>query len=592
MKVLKYFSLAVVSLIFVTFNSCSLDETILDTPTPATAKSETDVTAIIQGMYSRFNDSGMFKYLGHIMITSTADDIFCPDAASDNGPYGQRTYNSANTAPMWNGMYNAIANANNLIETLDNLTLSPAFEKRGYGEAYFIRAFCYYYLVRLYGGVPLRTTATKVDSDFYIPRSTVDQTYAQIFADFKRASERLPAKGAIPVEELGRANKGSAQALLAQAYLTYGDQLILKGQDGTPQFQNSVIYADSVISTSGYTLLTNYGELFEIAKETSAYNEVIFGIRFQTDGQNRAQPAAGSEFAPKFGATNTYGISAEANTNGTNIFRVSHWFADMYRRGDYSNGISTFTPNIDYRNEKAFFQRGINTTTGVFRAVYPNIPGSTVPGSTSDLTINDPLIAKYIDPTGKDNRNHGNDLFIIRMAEVYLIKAEALNEISGAIQAALDAFNVVRKRARTVDGVPEARTVPANLTLAQNLTKDQFRLKIFHERGLELIGESQRWFDLVRMRSPNRANQTMYEYQLKDVLTNTAVYPRILPTGFNANTGLYTVTPVNAVYAPILNIGGNVTNLNGITGPKFILFPIPNTELQQNIKFGPQNTGW
>jgi len=377
----------------------------------------------------------------------------------------------------------------------------------------------------------------------------------------------LPLYSQISAAELGRASKGAAQAILAQAYLTYGNQLSLKGQNAATQYQNAQLYADSVINSNQYTLLANYGDLYEITKETSAYSEVIFGVRFQTDQQARAQPAAGSEFALRFGSPNTHFVSGNGTTgSGDASMKVMPWIADYYRTGDYADVVGT-TPVIDYRNERAFFQRGFNSTQNKYYAVYPNIPASTAEG-----TINTPLIAKYIDPAGKDSRNNGNDLFIIRLAEVYLIKAEAENELNGSSTVAQAAFNMVRARARQANGI--ARTVPANI--ATTLTKDQFRLKIFDERGLELIGEGQRWFDLVRMRSPLSATQTMYEYQFKTVLPGK---PKALPT-YNATTNKYSTA--NAVYAPTLNV--NV--------PKYLLFPVPATEVTQNKNFGTQNPGW
>lgn len=557
--------------------SCKLEETLRDTPTIANLQTEEDVAAVIRGLYSQFNDPAAFKFLGHIMLTVMADDIYST-AGSEYGPYANRSLTNSNTAPFWNKLYSTIGNANSLIATVNKLTfLSAPSKNRALGEAYFIRAFSYYYLVRLYGGVPLNIDETGVNSNFYKPRNTVDEVYAQIFKDFKAASELLPLQNKIISTELGRASKGAAQALLAQAYLTYGNQLSLKGQSSTTNYQNAVLYADSVISSTQYTLLNNYGDLFDIAKEDGAYKEVIFGIRFQTDASARAQPSAGSEFALRFAAGNTAGVTAPGSV-GSNTYRVSHWFADYYRKGDYSDGISTFTPNIDYRNEKAFFQRAVNNQNKFF-AVYPNIPGSTVPGSTTDGTINDPLLSKYIDPSGKDGRNHGNDFFIIRFAEVYLIKAEAENELNGNTALARAAFNMVRARARKTDGAP--RLIPADIT-STTLTKDQFRLKIFDERGLELVGEGQRWFDLVRMRSPLSASQTMYEYQFKTVLSNATNFPQKLPTAYSAVTKKYTPTAANAVYAPILNV----------TLPKFLLFPIPVSEINQNPNFGPQNTGW
>lgn len=572
MKSLKYYTSSALFCLLLFTQSCSLDETLTDTPTPGSLSTDADITAVIKGLYSQLNDSGAFKFLGHIMLTITADDIYSTSGA-EYAPYAQRTLTSTNTASFWNRLYSTAANASALLDGMDNLKASDALKKRAAGEAYFIRGFCYYYLVRLYGGVPLRISATTATSDFYLPRASVDQVYAQIFADFKAASVRLPLQTAITSTELGRASKGSAQAMLAHASLTYGNMLALKGQSATTQYQDALLYADSVINSNQYSLQNNYGDLFDITKEDGMYTtEVIFGIRFQTDASARAQPAAGSEFAVRFGASNTHRVSGNPPSGaGDNTFRISHWFADYYRKGDYGTGTGQI-PNCDYRNEKAFFVKGYNTVQAKYYSVYPNLPATTAEG-----TIVDPLCAKYIDPNGKDARNNGNDFYIIRYAEIYLIKAEAENELNGNTAVARTAFNMVRARARKTDG-SATRTIPADIT-STTLTKDEFRMKIFDERGLELVGEGQRWFDLVRMRSPLSPTQTMYEYQFKTVLSNIANFPRTFPT-YNTTTKKFTTT--NAVYAPMLNV----------TVPKFLLFPIPATEITQNPNFGPQNTGW
>jgi len=566
MKSIKHIVCALFAVgILFSMSSC-LKEEIKDTPIPSLIKNTGDVTAVINGAYAQFNDAAAFKFQGMMMLFLCADDIYA-DGGAEPGNYSNRGYNSVNTSPFWNKLYSTIANANALISTINNLQLDAAFEKRAYGEAYFLRAFSYYYLVRLYGGVPLRTKALDVNSDFYLPKNTVEEVYALIFEDLKKASELLPLYSQISKAELGRASKGAAQALLAQAYLTYGNQLALKGQTATTQYQNAQLYADSVINSGQYMLLSNYGDLYEIAKETSAYSEVIFGVRFQTDQQARAQPSAGSEFSLRFGSPNTHFVSGNTpNGQGDASMKVMPWIADYYRTGDYSTGAGA-TQVIDYRNEKAFFQKGFNSIQNKFYAVYPNLPATTAEG-----TINTPLISKYIDPSGKDSRNNGNDLFIIRLAEVYLIKAEAENELNGPTAAALAAFNQVRARARQAAGT--SRSVPANLAVP--ITKDQFRTKIFDERGLELIGEGQRWFDLVRMRGPVSATQTMYEYQFKTVLP---AKPQALPT-YNATTKKY--SNANAVFAPASNV----------SVPKFLLFPVPSSEILQNPKFGPQNPGW
>lgn len=578
MKTLKYSYIVLTLMLLMVVQSCSLDEYVKDQPTPATITTQNDVTALINGAYARFNDSNMFKYLGHLMLLLCADDFYS-ESGYDFGPYGQRTFTGQHTAPMWDNLYASIANANNLINVLDNMKLNADFKKRAYGDAYFIRGFCYYYLVRLYGGVPLRLEATSVNSNFYMSRSSVEDTYTQIFKDFKAASERLPLQGSIAISELGRASKGAAQAMLAQAYLTYGDQLLQRGQDATEHFQHAVVYADSVIASNQYALLNDYADLYDVAKEYQAYKEVIFGVRFQTDGTTRGMSAAGSEYALRFNGVDTYFVSANGDEqNGDATYRVTPWFADYYRTGDYA---SSGGDVIDYRNQAAFWQ----SSTGRSNRTYYIYP-TPVPSGSPNYTIQYPLCRKYIDPTGKDSRNHGNDFFIIRLAEVYLIKAEALNELYGPNNDALTAFNNVRNRARNADGI--ARTVPSNLTTATAGDKDKFRMKIFDERGLELVGEGQRWFDLVRMPSPLGQNVTMYEYQFLYRFQNklsSSGYPQYtslnpLTITFNNTTKLYSI--YNTVYAPTLNV----------TVPRFLLFPIPTTELVQNKNFGVQNPGW
>ncbi|AKQ46184.1 hypothetical protein TH63_12020 [Rufibacter radiotolerans] len=572
MKLFRYLTLLLVLPGLLAVQSCSLEEELPSTPTPDAIKTQDDVTAVVNGLYARFNDASAFKFQGFMMLMFMADDMYSSDG-SEFGPYGQRTLSGVNTGSLWNQLYLTIGHSNDLIKLMDNMKLDADFEKRVYGEAYFIRAFCYYYLVRLYGGVPLRTEPTGINSDFYLPRSSVDQVYAQIFDDLRKASALLPLSKNIKAAELGRASKGAAQGILSQAYLTYGNQLSLKGQSATEQYSNAVVYADSVINSGQYRLIPNFADLFEVTKETAAYEEVLFGVRFQTDNQNRAQPAAGSEFALRFMAPATVGVTARANTSGAATLKPMHWFVDFYRTGDYAIGTGN-SAILDSRDEVSFYTRGKNSN-GYKVVMYPD---TTI--TPNESRVANAIVGKYKDPNGKDERNHGNDLFIIRLAEIYLIKAEALNELYGATPEAIMAFNEVRERAQNANGVK--RPVPLLLPEdgSATFTKSEFRMKIFHERGLELLAEGQRWFDLVRMQHPSNPTKTMYEYQFLEELPKST-YPKTLPTWLPTQRRW---SNKNAVYAPTLNV----------SVPKFLLFPLPTNELLQNPSIGEknQNPGW
>jgi hypothetical protein len=567
MKTIKYISVIVVFVATGLIQSCSIDEALLDTPTPDLIQNEDDVEATIHGLYARFNDAGAFKFRGMMMLMLMADDLYS-DAGSEFGSFANRTLSGVNTGSFWNTFYFSIASANALIKTIDDLELEPAFEKRAYGEAHFIRAFSYYYLVRLFGGVPLRLDALDINGNFYLPRSSVDEVYAQIFEDLTKASQELPAQ--IPVAQLGRASKGAAQALMAHASLTYGNHLSLKGGSPAESYSNAVLYADSVITGNTYKLINNFADLFDITKETDAYKEVIFSVRFQVDNQQRAQPAAGSEFALRFMAPQTAGVTGRPNGTGAGSIRPMPWIADFYRTGDYATGTGADRV-IDFRNEVSFYTKGANVA-GNAVIMYPDIT------SAGQTRLGTPLVGKYKDPNGKDERNNGNDFFVIRLAEIYLVKAEALNELEGPAALVIEAFNAVRARARKADGTP--RAVPADIPADHTLTKEQFRMKIFEERGLELLGEGQRWFDLVRMQHPTDPLRTMYEYQFLEEL-QLARYPKVFPIWQAAKNKW---SNSFAVYQNSLNV----------TVPKFLLFPIPTDEILQNPAIGieNQNTGW
>ncbi len=82
MKIVKYFSLAPLIIILLVIPSCRLDEKLIDTPTPSIIKNESDVTAVINGGYSQFNDAAAFKYQGMMMLFLCADDLYSDAGAS------------------------------------------------------------------------------------------------------------------------------------------------------------------------------------------------------------------------------------------------------------------------------------------------------------------------------------------------------------------------------------------------------------------------------------------------------------------------------------------------------------------------------
>jgi hypothetical protein len=435
--------------------------------------------------------------------------------------------------------------------TLNNLEegiVLESYKQRVIGELHFLRAFSYFYLVRIHGGVPLHTEPINGDSDFYPSRNSVDEIYELIFEDFKTASALCLPSSELPQEEFGHATKGASQAMLSLAYLTYANNQDLSGKSDLARnyYQLAKNYADSVILSNEYSLIPDYADLFDVSKERSAYQEVIFGIQQTRDATTASSPSKGSKLASYMQPNSRWNISGNANNGqGASIVMIQPWFYDLYSTGEYTD---------DYRTEVSFLTRWKYRNQNRDKMTYPEIRLA-----TNDLVELYPFIDKYQDPDGYDVNNNENDFFVIRLAEVYLIKAEAENELNGPTAEAYDAFNRIRERARNAKG--SVRTTPENLP--SGLSKDEFRIKIFDERGIELVGEGHRWFDSVRMR--HSGNKTMVQYRYEDF------YPgmEIAAPKYNTSTETWE--------------GGRVQPTNVVSWTRrFLMWPIPSSEVDTN----------
>lgn len=542
--------------------SCSLEEKIYDAAIVDTfIQSEDDVFYQLNGVYSYFPTYGSFKSNLPYQIIDGGDDVATANAVKRL--FNERTVASSNNyfTSAWVAFYQTINNANALMETLEKLdasVVSDSYKDRIMGELYFMRAFSYFYLVRLYGGVPIHTESVQGYSDFYPTRNSVEEVYTLILDDFKKAAEKCIPFSQQPTKEFGHATKGAAQAMLSLAYLTYANNIDLKGQGDSKSFyQFAENYADSVIQSNEYSLINNYADLWNVNLEKGAYKEVIFAIQFTRDATAASASSRGSELAYYLNPSTRYHVCGNpTNGSGGGSTLLQPWFVEMYKTGEYAN---------DYRSEVSFLTRWSYQGTTRESITFPEVTKS------NEVVQQYPYINKYVDPSGLQARNNENDFNIIRLSEIYLIKAEAENEINGPTADAYAAFNKLRERARLANG--SARTTPADLE--SGLSKEAFRLKIFNERGLELVGEGHRWFDSVRMRYIDNT-RTMVQYRYEDF------YPSMTKAApsYSSTTKKWS--------------GGKVQPLNVVSWTtKFLLWPIPSPEIDTNPNI-TQNTeyGW
>jgi hypothetical protein len=575
----------IISLSLLFLAGCSLKEKdVAILTTQNSLNTQADVALFVNGCYAPFTSYGGFKG-GFMTFFLRADEMYYGGSSINAYTTKSDDATTSQTANIWASFYNVIENANFLMVNIQPLQIDSSYKARIIGECYFLRAFSYYYLVRMFGDVPLKLQPTTNGNNVRYPRVSADTVFQQIFNDLGKANNSLLPASILPPAEFGHATKGAAQAILSEAYLTYGNRIDLKGDNATAKtyYQLAENFADSVILSGQYNLIANYNNLWDVSQKVAAYKEVIFGIHFSRDPNVSQLASLGSSFAGAFmpsdmpnvagnptstqkpynfiGGKLVYDTATLTQTGAVALY-LQPWFVKQYTGGDYTN---------DYRTERSFLTNWAyqsNEGDSIHVYAYPDsVPTETATFWTSRHNYS--YLQKYIDPLGYDANNQDNDLFVIRLAEVYLIKAEAENEINGPTATAYAALNMLRARARNANGM--IRNTPADLQTG--LTQAQFRMKIADERALELVGEGHRWFDLIRMKSPN--GTTMLEYQLSTVIPT---FPSGLPS-WNSTTKSY---------------GGGLTYAPSV--PLFqqrdLLFPIPYTELSTNPAITYQNPGY
>lgn len=343
-------------------------------------------------------------------------------------------------ADVWTPTYKCIRDANIVLENVANVNTTEANKKQYAAEAKVLRAFSYDLLYKWFGTVPLRTSST---SEANLTRAKEDELRNFIESELQAAIVDLPDPG--KEDAFGRVNKGVAVAILAKFYLN------------TKQWQKAANASQQLISYNYYQLFAKYQNLFRVENEGNKEMILVQPCRNENGfGNWYSAGALPPNFKTSAQVPEFIWASSMAN------------FATQYRMR------SAFTNTFDTIND---------TRSVLLIRRYVN---------TSGVTVN--LLAdadnvrslKYWDNNTVGNHS-GNDVPVIRYADILLARAEALNELNGPTQEALDLINLVRTRA----GI-------ASLTLADATSKELLRDLILRERGWEFYSEGKRREDLLR----------------------------------------------------------------------------------------------
>lgn len=367
----------------------------------------------------------------------------------------------------------------------DEAEKQAKYRDRYLGEAYFLRGFYYFRLARMFGGMPLIDYVIKSSNQWAQTRSTMDKTLNFAIEDFKRAENLLWEKDKYSNEELGRATKGAAQAMLLKANLYRADYLRNAGNETEAQkyFAEAAKWGKEVIQSRQYSLWPNYIDNFRLANENG--RESVFEIQYTEE------------------ATSDYG--GEGYTRGTMTTILQRSRSSAF--GEAGWGYDRPTQNLYNEYEAGDARRDETILVPTDEQI--ETPAQEI--YCGDRMLNRKY-AMYNDGANGGiyklahaTRSPKNNIQI-RYADVLLMYAEACCE-TGDLPSAKTALKEVRDRAG-LSQFPYTAVIQGQ-TVTFNDNQEDLRKAIRHERRVELAMEGHRWFDLTRW---GIAKETMDTY--------------------------------------------------------------------------------
>lgn len=398
----------------------------------------------------------------------------------------QKSAGRTNESPqeLWSSSYTGIEKANWVIAKVPDASMDETRKKQIVGEAYFLRAFYHWTVAKNFGNAVIKTEPSSSEATAYFGISPKAEVYKQIYADLDQAAQA--GLVSYPAVAKARPSKEAVVALYAKVALYNED------------WAKALEKASEVIASGKYAIMPDVLDVYSYLKEDAARAENIWA--YEADPIN---PGTSHQLV---------GLCGPSGSGGVEYAKTS--YGSMFA---YMSFFNSFDPK-DKRRQL------LDTT-------YLAKNGQWVPQkSITPITTDAVLIKKYQDPVSTTGLIP--NIPILRLADVYLIAAEAEAHLNGPTAKAYEYMNVIRKRA----GLSDLKT---------GLSKEAFIDAVLQERSFEFFAEGDRWYDLTR--------------------TNT--FLQVIPKAVN------TVYPNRPVLA------------------KHRYFPIPQDEINANPKL-EQNPDW
>lgn len=422
-------------------------------------------------------------------MTLGGDDLTCPPGTGNTQEfdrYDVKNTNSSSPTVFW-GCYKAIQGANNIIDNYEACSGTANVIQQIAGEAYFIRAYSYYWLVRCHGDIPLILKAVFNLEDLKIQPSTVKEVYTQIEADLAKATEMLD--NSRRNSEAGRPNKGSALALLAEVYLSEAGWPLKE----TEKYALAASTAKEVIENKGkygFDLESSYEVLYENDETKSGINkEDIFTIPCNRANGNTTNA--------------TYGYWAyPGELGGWDVV-----FSELTFYKEFPEGVrkeATFATKVTTQDGKVLIWQELKNPRPYYKKLMKNEKAPDYYNYASSVPMR-----------------------MLRYTQTVLTYAEAKARSGGPDQLAYECLNSIRTR--------------AELPTYTGLSAEDFANKCIDERVWELCGERVRWFDMVRLeiiqqvlskRDPSD-NQPLHAITAKDYIFPIPQHDELLNVNLN-----------------------------------------------------------
>ena len=406
----------------------------------------------IIGLYDTWGQDYLHGSIGLYRFTENGADIVGP-----NRNFGQveqimsyslsestidAVYWNSGAPRTWQGLYSIILNSNTILSKLElNDVISQANKDVIEAETLFHRAYAYYYLTNLWGDVPYYRKNLPISEIQVLPRTDKKTIRDEILVDLQKAQVSLPSS--INSDNFGKVSKWVAATVMVKIYLIQN------------KWQQARDKSLEIINDSPHKLLDEYASVFRLNNE---YNEeIIWSIDFAKDvhGNNWVD-----HFTPRI---------RDEPKESTKKAELSAALTAR-NEGFTGYGLAIALPDFVKKFPLDDLRRASNITTEYL-----------------GYELNFAYITKRwnLDQINSPRGNHADNKLIFRLADVYLMAAEAENELNGPTSA-YQYINKVRERAFEPDQP------------LSGLSKDDFRLAMYDERKWELAAEGERRMDLIR----------------------------------------------------------------------------------------------